>query len=928
MDTGLVYMEYYKAQQELEEKYGSESIILMMVGSFYEMYGVDLPNEKPTVKIGKVEEAHNTLGMNMTRKDKSRPHSRNNPYMVGFPDYALDEHLGKLLRANLTVGIYDQYNIPGKKKKGRKLAHVYTPSTFIDDTLPDAQCLLVFELSTFSTISKQQLQKVHIAVLSLDTGKVNLLEAYDRPEDTGRAESELYRIIHSYNPSEIISGGVLDPKFSKIYDLGTKKIYHREIPKVYRKPSYQAEFIKKIYHSRIEQLDLDHHTSLIPHLIHALQYAYEQDKLIVTRIQTPKIIETRNHLILNNDSIYQLNLVRSPIDSSNTLYDIVCKARTAMGKRKIRERLLSPNIDPQTINQSYDLIEQMQPVYQDYEPLLCEIADIEKKYRKMVLGTLHPYEFADLRGTWKAITKVLQLGQQLFGISLDLIDRFECFYNEYRGHFNFAVMKRCKLTDIRGSFFLPGVNSELDSIAESTAMGLGLFQTLAQEMSAHIDSEKAVRVDYTDKEGWYLTTTNARFKKLSEFQTSYRYQGLTYRLTYNDLELTRLKNSVKIRSGHLNKVSHFLLRMKEELGKKVLEEYQKSLNHYVEEYGDLFTSVADLIAQIDYTYSAAKVALINGYVRPKIVDREAGKSFVEIKDIRHPIVEQINESEEYTTNDLELGRKDHFGSIIYGLNMSGKSTLLKAVGCNLVLAQAGLFTSCSKMRYFPFRNLLSKMTIRDNMAKGQSTFMVEMLEVKNMLMRSSPQTLVLSDELCSSTESVSAHALVAQTLHTLTEKGSKFLFSTHLHDLQNLKTLTDNPYIQIYHFKVHISREEIKFDRRLELGGMSELYGIEVARALGLPTEFIRGAFEARDILLDGPRELLSNKQSRYNKDLYMDHCMKCGATHGLHTHHLRHQKDADAHGLIESKFHKNKKFNLQVLCGDCHTAVHSGNCE
>ncbi len=111
MTKAVIFDEYYSIQQELEEQYGSESIVLMMVGSFYEIYGVDLPHANPPIKIGKAEEAHSILGMNMTMKSKARAHSKNNPLMVGFPDYALDEHLGKFLRANMTVAVYDPYYI-------------------------------------------------------------------------------------------------------------------------------------------------------------------------------------------------------------------------------------------------------------------------------------------------------------------------------------------------------------------------------------------------------------------------------------------------------------------------------------------------------------------------------------------------------------------------------------------------------------------------------------------------------------------------------------------------------------------------------------------------------------------------------------------------------------------------------------------------
>lgn len=928
MKDAQTYEEYYRAQQELEEKYGSNSIVLMMIGSFYEIYGLDLPYSDPPVKIGKAEEAHNVLGMNLTLKNKSKQHSRNNPYMVGFPDYALDEHIGKLLRTGMTVALYDQFDQEGSKRKGRKLAQIYTPSTYIDDTLTDSNCLLAFELVEYtSALTKNTLKKVHIAVFSMNTGKVFLLEAYDSAGDTGKAESELYRIIHTYKPSEVICCGKMLKKFDKIYDLGSINVYSRKIPPTYRKCSYQNEFLKTVYGmdsllKPIEYLNLECHTSVLPHLIMVLQFAFEHNKLIITKIQKPLFVNTVDQLILNNDSIYQLGLVDSPLEMAPaTLYKIVCLAKTAMGKRCIRDRLLNPTTNITLLEERYSLIEKLD--YKNYEENLRGISDIEKKYRKMVLGTLHPYELADLKGTWSAIKKLFAQARTLFNIPKKVRDDFETFYNEYIGNFDFEMMKKCKLRDIKGSFFLDGVNETLDNMEQNIADCKRILHNLAEEFSMHIepDKESVVKLELTDKEGWYLTTTKTRFKKLTpDFSTSFDYHGKTYTIDYKSLELVYLKSSVKIRSPVIRKISTDLQSQRSRLNEKILEEYLKLLKHYADDYGETFGAVADIIANIDFIYSAAKAASLYGYVRPIISDQQNGESYIKTLGLRHPIIERINEDEEYTRNNVELGIDEHYGSIIYGLNMCGKSTLLRAIGCQIVMAQAGMFVSCDELTYFPFRNLLSKMTIKDNMNKGQSTFMIEMLEVKNMLMRADPQTLILSDELCSSTESVSGHALVAQTLCEMTKRRSKFMLSTHLHDLQSIPIVVSNPHLKIYHFKVSVDdNNKINFDRHLVEGGMTDLYGLEVARALGLPRSFMKGAFKVRDHLTNSHSEILSTKQSRYNSNVYVHACSKCANTVNLETHHIRPQKDADENGMIDGIFHKNRKHNLEILCKACH---------
>lgn len=933
-----IFKEYYDAQQKLEAEYGERSVVLMMVGDFYEIYGVDLQNTKTPLRIGCAEEVHNILGMRLTLKSKAKPHSVNNPQMVGFPEYALEEHLGKLLRAGMTVAIYDQYNEmyttkSGKKstRKARRRTQVYTPSTFIDDTEAEMQSLLTFELTTFtSPITKKVLKKAHIAVLAISTGKSYLLEVYDTSDDTQRVESELYRIIHTYNPREIIYCGEKNNKIISTYELGNKKVYFRKIPKSYRKASYQEEFLRKIYNVEslagpIEYLGLEKHTSVIPHFIHALQFAFEQNKLILTKIDKPTFIRGSEQLILNNDSIYQLNLIKTPGEAVKSLYDIICMAKTAMGKRLIRERLLLPTTNIEVLEKRYDLIEQIS--FKEYEDYLRGIVDIQKKYRKMVLKTLQPYELADLYDTFDDIKKLLFKGKKLFGISKKTIKKYICFHNEYTGNFDFSVMRKCRQNDIKGTFFIEGVNERLDSIEESILAGKRTLYKLAQQFSDLIEPNKdsIVKVKSTDKEGWYLETTKTRFNKISkDFKISFDYHGKTYTIVEEDLEITRLKNSVKIRSPGIRRVSSDILRLRSTRNDHVLEEYYKVLDHYVDDYGKLFSKISDIIGEIDFTFSAAKVSKLYGYTRPTIVNRQKGASFIDVSGVRHPIIERINENQEYTTNDISIGHKKHYGDIIYGLNMSGKSSLLKSIGCNIVMAQAGLFVSCERLEFYPFSHLLSKMTIRDNMAKGQSTYLVELLEIKNMLQRADENTLVLSDELCSSTESTSGHAVVAQTLYALTKKKARFMFSTHLHELQKIPQVVENKHIKIFHFKVHIDEQNnIVFDRHLEEGGMTDLYGLEVARAVDLPDDFMRGAFEIRDQLLGESSEILPTKESRYNKGVYMKCCEVCGSRKNLQTHHLKHQKDADDYGLINKKFHKNAKFNLQVICQDCHIKEH-----
>ena len=473
-----------------------------------------------------------------------------------------------------------------------------------------------------------------------------------------------------------------------------------------------------------------------------------------------------------------------------------------------------------------------------------------------------------------------------------------------------------------------GKNNELDSLQNLINNDIKLLENISQQFSRVLDQNfNYIKLDSTEKEGYYLTTTKTRYQKLKKSLKPIKinYEEKEYELNEKDLEIVNLTNNVKIKNNLIKKISNNIQKNKIKINIQIKEEYFKTLNFITSQYDNLFNSLSLLISDIDFIFTASKVSKLYGYSRPQISNLNNNESFVKIKDLRHPIVERINDKEKYITNDIELGLNNKNGSILYGLNMAGKSTLLKALGCNIVLAQAGFFVACSKFTFFPFQFLLSKMTIKDNLSKGQSTFMVEMMEVKNMLMRANTNSLILSDELCSSTESISAHAIVAQTLNLLTEKKSKFIFSTHLHDLQNIKIIKDNPYLNFFHFKVFVDKntKKIIFDRKLAHGGISDLYGLEVARALGLPSEFMSGAFSIRDELTYNNSEILSHKKSRYNSKVFVDKCNRCGSNLNLHTHHINQQKFANEYGIIDNSFHKNSSHNLEILCEQCHIKEH-----
>jgi len=268
---------------------------------------------------------------------------------------------------------------------------------------------------------------------------------------------------------------------------------------------------------------------------------------------------------------------------------------------------------------------------------------------------------------------------------------------------------------------------------------------------------------------------------------------------------------------------------------------------------------------------------------------------------------------------------DKKGLLLYGINASGKSSLMKAIGLNIIMAQAGMYVAAEEMELAPYHHLFTRITSTDNIYRGHSTFTIEMLELKNILNRCDPYSLILGDELCSGTEAISAVSIVAAGIDYLLKQQACFVFATHLHELMNLKMIESSPSLCIAHMHIELDENtgKIIYDRKLKEGHGSSLYGLEVCRALKLPDAFLKMANQMRKEVQGMPTMYVEAKISKYNKDLIVSNCTLCGNP-AHETHHIKQQKDANEHGRIGT-IHKNDLHNLIVLCEECHLKQHHG---
>lgn len=900
--------EYNSAYSKYKTLYGDKCVILMQVGSFFEIYGSNPDDDY-------VERVCNLLNILCTRKNKTISKiSLSNPKFSGFTMSALDKYLRVLQENDWTTVLIEQVTPPPKPK--REITQIISPGTFLD-TINDDQSNFVFsiyveKLKQFK--SNIYLNHIGLSAIDITTGKIYVYETSDTLTDKTLAAHETYRFIHTHssNPKEIVlnfSNQEQDDNFLNI--LGLKQCYvNKFMNDEMQKISYQNKLFENYYFSEImtpiESINLEQHQQAVISLCVLFQYIYEHNPKLLTRINKPKYWDLNKHLLLSHDAYQQLNLY-TPNESAKLLsvFDVINQTSTPMGTRLLRDRLLNPLTSIEKLKQRYDQIDS----YKNKTILLKnlkQIVDLERFHRRLLLGKLHPMEFVKLIQSYEIVLEISKKDNKTIfkTIKQKLV--------EYEKLFNYDLMTTCKLDQMINNFFKHGIYPEIDSLVkqkqenedELNNMRKELINKLVQVDSKTKYSDDLVKLIKTDKEGYHLTMTKLRYKKIEKF---FNYEGKV------------MASSIKLSNKTIRKINNKLDEILKQISEKLLEYFVLFCSQVD---SDILEQIHDYVATLDVNLSCAHVNNIYGYNRPELIKDES--SWVECKDMRHPLIERIHTTENYVTNDLCLGKEEK-GMIITGMNSVGKSSLEKALGVNIVLAQAGMFVACHSMKLSPFKTILTRIEGNDNLIKGQSSFMVEMMELKTIIERCSTNSLVLGDEICRGTEQLSGISILSASIMDLSKRNVPFIYTTHLHKIKDIPQVQELDNIGYYYMKMDITEEGIKINRKLQKGFCDSLYGIEVARFILDKPDFISEAFKIRNFLLDEHKEIVCPKKSRYNKDVYMDRCQidGCNETKNLHTHHIKHQEDANEYNLNEGFIRKNQKSNLMVLCEKHHQEIH-----
>jgi DNA mismatch repair protein MutS len=410
---------------------------------------------------------------------------------------------------------------------------------------------------------------------------------------------------------------------------------------------------------------------------------------------------------------------------------------------------------------------------------------------------------------------------------------------------------------------------------------------------------------------------------------------------FRDFQVRKLKTAVKLSSTLLDELSIENAGAKSRMIAQVKERYREQLEEIERRFSHAIEHLISFLAVVDVSLSGAKCAAQYRYVRPSIVS--SPKAFIETVGLRHPLIESREENGIFVPNDLFLGSVDQHtyeehptiesgedvkGVLLYGINSSGKSSLMKSIGLSVVMAQGGFFVPCAMMRFSPVDKLLTRIVSKDNLYKGLSTFAVEMLELRNIFNRATENTLILGDEISHGTETESALAIVASAILKLREIGSMFIFATHLHQLSSLSEIEKAKEIVLLHLGVYYDEasDRLVYDRKLKSGSGSTLYGLEFAKSLHMDETFLKKAYEIRGRITDKTHDasmLKREKKSRYNNKLFLPKCALCDEAVD-EVHHIVPQANADDGGSI-GHYGMNHRYNLIPLCSKHHRLVHEG---
>ena len=712
-----------------------------------------------------------------------------------------------------------------------------------------------------------------------------------------------------------------------------------------------------------------------------LNFVQEHTPSLVKHIDLPTFYNASTNVVLANHTLKQLNIIDADMEDANSVGHLrsvaafLNKCCSALGRRRFYTQLVNPTFDVEWLEREYDATEKMLAAWELVDPFrkLCrEICDLEKVSRQLVSRKLYPESVFRLYRSVELIQQIhvcLAENREIMTYLIEpniapiegaiapiegAIAPIEGAIAPIEGAIANVLdtisshlrVDKCAGISSQSSFdqniIQEGVSTSLDDLVKRKRENEELFdqirvgfnRIMALQEGTHLSQygkTDYVRVHETEKSGSSLQLTKKRSAALKKYLAEqFKSDPLSHvsfgkmNVLVSDIRLVSAGSSNdEIEFSVLTRICREILSIKDEMNETIARAYGEFLSRFELIALPDLTNLANFIARLDVLQCKAYIARTYGYHRPQI-DREH-TSFVDARGLRHCLIEQIQTNELYVANDICLGIHPK-GILLYGTNAVGKTSLIRALGVSVVMAQAGLYVPAAKFVYSPYKAIYSRILGNDNLFKNLSTFAVEMSELRVILNQADESSLVLGDELCSGTETESALSIFMAGLMHLSSRKSAFLFATHFHEItrfDEMKALTN---VVLKHMAVHYDRalDALVYDRVLKDGQGDKVYGLEVAKSLHLPDAFLEEAYRIRNHYFPDARgALCASPSPKYSAQKLRGTCEKCFSALAEEVHHLQEQRLADEAGFIGG-VHKNHPGNLLALCERCHREEHA----
>lgn len=820
-------MKYYLS---LKEKY-SDALVFFRLGDFYEMFFDD-------AKIASRE-------LDLTLTGRSCGLEERAP-MCGVPYHAAESYIAKLVQKGYKVAICEQLTQPQQGKLvDRDVIRVVTPGTAIEDNILDSKknnylaCIFANEKS------------YALAWVDVSTGEFNTIQS-----DYGEFSS-IEDTLSTFSPSEIICN---EYAYEKSKELSSLRI--GRLPKFQKYYEWAFEFnsayamlLKQFNITTLAKFEIDDKKFAIRASGALMNYVNETQKRSLAHISSITYIKNNKYLIMDNNCRRNLEICENIRDNSKkaTLLWVLDKTRTNMGARCLRRWLEQPLRDSSGINSRLDSVEEFvnnTKMRSNLFEALGNVRDIERLISKIAFGNPMPKDLLALGQSLKNLPQVKEILKIAQSSLLRKIHENIFLLEDVAEKLVNAIVDEPPATMKDGGYIRSSYDKELEELRNAESKSKNWLADLENQEKEQTGI-KNLKIGYNKIFGYYIEVSKTNVDKVP-----YRYQR-KQTLTTGERYITQ----------ELKEIEDKLLGAKDralEIEERIFEELKLELIKVIPQ----LQSTSRSVAYCDALLSLAVVAISNNYVKPVINDKIEG---INIKNGRHPVVESLLKNNEFVPNDTQLDCFQNRTMVITGPNMSGKSTYMRQVALITLMAHIGSFVPAQSASISITDRIFTRIGASDDLAYGQSTFMVEMVEVATILQNATFRSLLVLDEIGRGTSTFDGMAIARAVMEDVNNRiRCKTMFSTHYHELTEMENALEG----VKNYKVLASEIDkgIVFLHKVTKGGTNKSFGIEVARYAGIPQAVIKRAKEISKLLESNPlttqkKELDENNLFEISKD-------------------------------------------------------------